>query len=286
MIKFLKNILLFIPCMIGKFFICFFCGALPQYNNNNINDRIESQRLYMTGFKFFLIVNSFLLFLFIFIKLISNNPFFFKILYYKISVFLFSLVINTVLYLLLKKLSNKINIKNIQKKLEKDEKIIISLEPKFFAVAGCILLFSFISAIIMQYFAEITALSLYTVVAIVTFYIFPMIITTFLYLKVMTNKRIIIARFLKSLENLSFSDEKLKDIMEQDKKIGCVPIHLAKEDIFLSDIIMVSEINLRCASGKTLIMNNGLVFLLNSENEIDAISKIEKHLEKYAPSHK
>lgn len=276
--NYVRLILLFIPCMIGKIFLKL-CWFVPQFKNKNQNEKIESQKLYITGFNFFLVINLYLLLLFGFIKLISNNLFFFKILYYKFSVFLFSFMINTVLFFLLKILSSNLNIKNIQRKLEADERIINFLKPNFSAVAGTLLLFSFINSVIMQYFAGVNDLSLYTVIALITFYAFPPMIITLLFSSIITNKRIITVRFLKSLENLSFSNEKLREIMKQDKKVGCIPLFLSKQDILISDIIKFSEIKLRCAFGSTLLLNNGLVFRFNSENRIEVQNEIEKIIE-------
>ena len=59
-----KEVFLFIPCLIGRLFLGL-VWLVPFYDKNNIKEKIEHQKTCLVGFKFFLLFHLYFIFYYI-----------------------------------------------------------------------------------------------------------------------------------------------------------------------------------------------------------------------------
>lgn len=273
----LKKVFLFIPCLIGKLFLMI-TWLLPPCNRNNTKEKIEYEKICLVGFKFFLIYSSYFVILFVFVKLLMINLFCLNGLYYKLTNFLFSLGINCVLLVVAKIFIIKQNLNKIQNKLDADEQVVYKVSPVTFTELFLIPYVAFSSCMIMRCFAEMRGF-LYCIPIFIVYYVFSsLIFYYFLNTTVITNKRIITERFFKSLSQLSYSYEKLKEIKDKyPKAIGFnfIGLNFVKNDISFSDIASVDIKILRRTEEIILNMKNGLKLVLHDNDIYTAKDKIK-----------
>lgn len=277
--KFLMNILLFFPCVIGKIFLKIFWIIPPKTQGKE--ETSNYKKIYLTGFKFFLIFYSYFLFLFIFVKLFENNSFFFKIMYYNFTAFLFSTCLHTILFFILRFITQKQNLKKIYNNIASDEQIIHIIKHKEISTIAYILYISFASSIAMRCIAEIETDPISYVFGYLMLCLYPRLLIDFTNTNVITNKRILTERFLTCLLPISYTFEELERIKQRNlslKRTDYIGLNLVKQDILLSDAISVNTEQFGVMNLVVLNMKNGLRLVFNEDNNITAKNKIEKSI--------
>lgn len=213
--------------------------------------------------------------LYIFVKLNIYTPYFFKILYFHFTAILFCVCLNLVIFVSARYLINKINIKNIKKRLEKDEEIIYQLQPISTGSILMVLLFSYlISTGLIQLFADIHTIPVtYTLACVyLIYFMFPQIMIVYSNTSVLTNKRIIVEKFFKSLNPIYLSFDSVKRAIECNKdKIDYIGTNFIKEDIYLNRI---TNINLDYRTyfnieNLTVEIDNGVKMSFKTDNDYE-----------------
>lgn len=268
------KLILFFPKQIGKLFLRLFWQAITKEEFELRRQTNEYSKTCIAGFIFFLIFHIYFIFLYIFVKLNIDNPGFFKILYFHFTAILFSMCLNLVIFVLARYLINKINIKNIKKRLEKDEKIIYQLQPIKTGSFLMLLLFSYlISTGLMQIFADIHTIPIsYTIACVFVIYLFfPQLMIVYSNTSVLTNKRIIVEKFFKILTPIYISFDSVKRVVERNKDdLDYIGINFIKEDvIYLNQITNIENKTRYNIENITIELDNGVKLSFKTDNDYE-----------------
>lgn len=269
----LYKLILFFPLQIGKLFLKLCWRAITKEEFELRRKTNEYSKTCIAGFIFFLIFHIYFIFLYIFVKLNIYNPTFFKILYFHFTAILFSVCLNFVIFVLARYLINKINIKNIKKRLEKNEEIIYQLQPIRTGSMLMVLLFSYlISTGLIQIFADIHTIPIsYTIACIFVIYLFfPQVMIVYSNTSVLTNKRIIVEKFFKILTPIYLSFDSAKKAIECNKdNIDYIGTNFIKDDIYLNQITNIEDKTRLKIENITIEIDNGAKMSFKTDNDYE-----------------
>lgn len=214
----LKEVFLFIPCLIGRLFLSL-VWLVPFYDKNNIKEKIEHKQTCFAGFKFFLLFHLYFIFIYLFIQIGMLYTNLYKVIYYYFSALIFSACLNIILIALIRYIAYKTNMNRIKKSLTENEKILFNITP--LGIADIFLMF-IISCIFgtgtVQIFAGVHKIPiLQTISSVLLLYmVLPKLFIVYTTTSVITNKRVIIEKFVKSLNPIFLTFEKIYEI---EKKV-------------------------------------------------------------------
>lgn len=274
-----KEVFLFIPCLIGRLFLGL-VWLVPFYDKNNIKEKIEHKQTCFAGFKFFLLFHLYFIFIYLFIQIGMLYTNLYKVIYYYFSALIFSACLNIILIALIRYIAYKTNMNRIKKSLTENEKILFNITP--LGIADIFLMF-IISCIFgtgtVQIFAGVHKIPiLQTISSVLLLYmVLPKLFIVYTTTSVITNKRVIIEKFVKSLNPIFLTFEKIYEI-EKKKYSGTdfMSINFSRENINLEDIVSIETRSNAGVENTSLVLKNGVILSFKTDDEYIIQNELKK----------
>ena len=275
----MKKILLYIPCLIGFcYLVCVW--AIPEKEFKRRKQTNEYQQTCLASFYLIIFTIIWFLGLFIFFKILAcfNETLILNLFQNKYISLISMLSINYVFLSIVLKSIKKVNLKNIHKRLDNDEKIILTFE-KFFIKD--FIMFFFISLmqnkILMMAFVPSEESIFYIILGyIIVFLIFPATIAEYLKTYVLTNKRIAIQHVFKCIDLFYLSTE---EETTKQMKMYIHEIMYIGNDIQLDKISEVVQNN-DFRGSITIKLKNGLNIIVKTDNDDKIMKEINRIINK------
>lgn len=275
-----KEVFLFIPCLIGRLFLGL-VWLVPFYDKNNIKEKIEHQKTCLVGFKFFLLFHLYFIFIYLFIQIGMHYTNLYKVIYYYFSAFIFSACLNIILFLLIRYIAYKTNMNRIKKSLTENEKILFNITPLGIAdifIMGTVPVFFATGPV--QFLAGIhnQIPTLETVACTIGLYLLlPKLFLIYTNTSVITNKRVIIEKFVKSLNPIFLTFEKIYEL-EKKRYLGTdfMSINFSRENINLEDIVSIETRSNAGVENTSLVLKNGVILSFKTDDEYIIQNELKK----------